>query len=343
MNKEETLINILDEDSSVVNSKISLVSLEGSTVTITGASGLVGLNLVSSLNAYNKTAQKKISIIAVSHSKTDGATAKLFNNEGITEIFCDLSSHSSIQEIPFSDYIIHSAGYGQPGKFLDDKLKTLSINTLGTIELLKKLKPGGSFLFLSSSEVYSGHANTLNSEEDIGTTSPSHPRACYIEGKRSGEAIINIARETGIQAASARLALAYGPGTKPDDVRVLNQLIYKGTKGEIDLLDDGSAIRTYGYISDVVVMLLNILISSNHSSYNVGGISALSIKELALRIGKKMDVPVLIPKKLSFMGDAPKTVGLDLGRIESEYKLKNYIDLDYGLEQTIKWIKANNE
>ena len=343
MNKEETLINILDEDSSVVNSKISLVSLEGSTVTITGASGLVGLNLVSSLNAYNKTAQKKISIIAVSHSKTDGATAKLFNNEGITEIFCDLSSHSSIQEIPFSDYIIHSAGYGQPGKFLDDKLKTLSINTLGTIELLKKLKPGGSFLFLSSSEVYSGHANTLNSEEDIGTTSPSHPRACYIEGKRSGEAIINIARETGIQAASARLALASGPGPKPDDVRVLNQLIYKGTKGEIDLLDDGSAIRTYGYISDVVVMLLNILISSNHSSYNVGGISALSIKELALRIGKKMDVPVLIPKKLSFMGDAPKTVGLDLGRIESEYKLKNYIDLDYGLEQTIKWIKANNE
>ena len=343
MNKEDTLLSILKEDSEVVNSKISLKNLEGSTVTITGASGLVGLNLISALNSYNETIKKRISIIAVTHNKSEGVTNKLFNNEGIEEISCDLSSISSIDKIPLSDYIIHSAGYGQPGKFLEDKLKTLSINTLGTMELLKRLKPNGSFLFLSSSEVYSGHSNTLNSEEDIGTTSPSHPRACYIEGKRSGEAIINIARENGIQASSARLALAYGPGIKPDDARVLNQLINKGIKGKIDLLDDGSANRTYGYVSDVVVILLNILISSTHSSYNVGGKSALSIKELAIKIGDKMNAPVSIPITKLFMGDAPKTVGLNLSRIEAEYNFTDFVDLDYGLEQTIKWVKTNNE
>jgi len=342
MNKDQILLNILNEDAKVVNKKIFLKRLEGSVVTITGASGLVGLNITTALIKYNELADKKISINAVSLNKTDGATAQLFNNENVTEINCDLSSPSSIDNLPSSNFIIHSAGYGQPGKFMDDKLKTLSLNTVGTMELIKKIIPGGSFLFISSSEVYSGHPNSLNKEEDIGTTSPSHPRACYIEGKRVGEAIINIARESGIQASSARLALAYGPGTKTDDKRVLNQLIYKGLKGEIELLDDGSAIRTYGYISDVVTILLNILISSTHSIYNVGGKSVLSIKELALKIGDKMDVSVSVPSKNSFMGDAPRTVGLDLSRIESEYNFSNYVDLDYGLKQTIKWIETIN-
>jgi hypothetical protein len=39
-----------------------------------------------------------------------------------------------------SDCIIHTAGYGQSGRFLDDKIKIISINTLATIKIVNKLK-----------------------------------------------------------------------------------------------------------------------------------------------------------------------------------------------------------
>ena len=42
------------------------------------------------------------------------------------------------------------------------------------------------------------------------------------------------------------------------------------------------------------------------------------------------------------MKDAPDMVGLNLSRVEREYDLINYVDLEYGLKQTIQWIKTNN-
>ena len=62
MNKDQILLNILNEDAKVVNKKILLKRLEGSVVTITGASGLVGLNITTALIKYNELADKAIRV-----------------------------------------------------------------------------------------------------------------------------------------------------------------------------------------------------------------------------------------------------------------------------------------
>jgi nucleoside-diphosphate-sugar epimerase len=334
------LLKLLDNDAKYVNNRVKLDVLDGVNITITGATGLVGLNIICALNYYNKNyAKRRININALSYSKPSGIIKKIFEENGINSIIGDLSDCSFVENLPLSDCIIHSAGYGQPGKFMDDKIKTISINTSATISLSKRLREGGRFLFLSSSEVYSGCPGNKNTEYDIGVTAPDHVRSCYIEGKRSGEAIVNILRENGIQAASARLALAYGPGVKSNDERVLNQFIQKGINGSIELLDSGSAMRTYGYIADVVVMLLNILIKNSKSVYNVGGHSVISIKDLAIKIGQQMSVDVKVPESKSSLKGAPQGVGLDLSRVEEEFNHKEYIGIDQGLRNTIEWIK----
>ena len=134
--------------------------------------------------------------------------------------------------------------------------------------------------------------------------------------------------------------MAYGPGVRPNDERVLNQFIQKGIKGSIDLLDSGLSMRTYGYIADIVIMLLNILIKNNNSTYNVGGRSVLSIKDLATKIGQQMNVDVKVParSKPSLKG-APEFVGLNLSRIEKEFGIEKYVEIDQGLKNTIKWIR----
>jgi UDP-glucuronate decarboxylase len=337
---DEILLNILNRDAKYVNSHVNLDILEGADVTITGATGLIGLNIICALNYYNNNnAKQRININALSYSKPVGIIKKVFEENCVNSISGDLSSCNFIEELPLSDCIIHSAGYGQPGKFLDDKLKTISINTSATISLSKKLKKEGRFLFLSSSEIYSGCSSKENIELDIGTTTPNHARSCYIEGKRSGEAIINVLRGKGFRATSARLALAYGPGVRVGDERVLNQFIQKGINGSIELLDSGDALRTYGYIADVVITLLNILIKNNESVYNVGGRSVISIKGLAEKIGRIMGVDVKVPSLDLTIKGAPQFVGLDLSRVEKEYGLKKYIGMDQGLKNTIEWIE----
>ena len=234
------------------------------------------------------------------------------------------------------DCTIFCAGYGQPKKFSDTKIKTIEINTSLLIKHLNLLKADGKFLFISSSEVYSG-APSPHKETDIGTTTPQHPRACYIEGKRCGEAICMAYKEQGYDVKIARLALAYGEGTKKGDTRVLNQFIEQSlTTKEIHLKDDGSAVRTYCYVDDAVEMLLNILFYGKDCVYNVGGVSTLTIKDVAEYIGE-------ITKSTVYLGDkildgSPDSVKLDLTKYLNEFP-KQFVDFGIGIQKTIDYQK----
>src|SRR3990167_1547965 len=250
-------------------------------------------------------------------------------------------------EIPplteMADYIVHGAGYGQPQKFLEDEMATIDINTRFTSDLFKYyLKPNGKFLFLSTSEVYSGLESPPFKEEQIGTTIPLHPRACYIESKRCGETICMAQRRLGVDAKVARLSLVYGEGTKKGDTRVLNQFIEQAiTKGKIELLDSGTALRTYCYIDDAVKMLWGILLKGKESIYNVGGFSEVSITNLAKMIGEILNVDVVEPPNKEGLIGAPQNVKLDMTKtmIEFGYKIRDFTDLGMGLRKTIQWQK----
>jgi UDP-glucuronate decarboxylase len=235
------------------------------------------------------------------------------------------------------DIVIHAAGYGQPSRFMNKPIETIQVNTNLTIHLLQCLKSGGTFLFCSSSEIYSG-LHKMASESDIGTTTPQHPRGAYIEGKRAGEAIVHAYRNAGINAMSARIALAYGPGTKKHDTRVLNQFIEKAlTKGKIELLDSGDATRTYCYIDDVVETLWSIILRGKQEVYNVGGYSVTSIANLAKRIGALTGAEVVIPEVSNGLIGAPSEVRMDLTRTKMAFWKTEYVDLNDGLDRTIQY------
>ncbi len=281
---------------------------------LTGAFGLVG-------SAICKLLEEKYPEIEIRKIKFQG---------GIDD------SILSWKEGGTYDYIIHASGYGQPQLFGKDKVKTISVNTNFTSELFNYLNPKGSFLFVSTSEVYSG-APSPHTEEMIGTTTPQHPRACYIEGKRCGEAICMAYKEQGYDVKIARLALAYGPGTKKGDTRVLNQFIEQAlTLGRICLLDDGSARRTYCYVDDVAEMMLNILFKGKDVVYNVGGVSNTSILELANLIGLMTQVDV-IPGHKSLEG-APDDVKLDITKVTTEFP-RDFVKMYDGINNTIEYQK----
>ncbi len=336
----DKLYQIINEDAEKIIDKLDLSDLHEKTILITGASGLVGTYILASLKAFADRHPGRIKTIAVMQSAASSILQNFLDYEGAEVCNGDLTDYKFCQSLPLADYIIHAAGYGQPGMFMADQVKTITLNTFSTLELFKKLKPGGKFLFISTSEVYSGLPNPPYKEDQIGTTNTTHPRSCYIEAKRCGEAICNAYRAKGVDAKSARLCLAYGPGTKRGDKRVLNSFIEKAINGKIEMMDRGEAKRTYCYIADAVEIMLNILFHGKEPIYNVGGLSKTTIAELAEKIGKQMDAPVIFPENSTLtMAGAPDDVFLNMNKVENEFSKIEYISFDEGLKKTIEWQK----
>lgn len=341
--------NIIEKEVKKIVDKIDFEQLRDKSILITGASGLVGIFLIASLKQIQKI--YNIKIYASIKNDIDPKFSEIFKDcivfeEDLSEIneyvynLYPINVGSISATSPKFDYIIHAAGYAQPNKFLDDQIKTIKLNTKTTIGLLNRLKSNGKFLFISSSELYSGLDCENITENQIGITNTNHPRACYIEGKRCGETICYSYLNKGYDVRIARLSLAYGPGTKKGDNRVLNSLIQKGLDNdEIKLMDSGDAIRTYCYITDVVEMLWNVLLFGKETLYNVGGNSKTTILELAQLIGKNLNKQVSTPEVSKELMGSPKLVNISSERYLSEFKKNDFVSLQDGILKTIEWQK----
>jgi UDP-glucuronate decarboxylase len=332
------LVDLILEDAARIMERVDLSVFDGREVLITGASGLLGAQVLACFHKWNLEHARPIAVTLVTHSALPTWLGELVNVPGLSMARGDLTDPGFCGWLPTADAIIHAAGYAQPGKFLANPAKTIQINTAATLTLLEKLRPEGNFLFLSSSEVYSGCVQTPYREDAIGTTDPSHPRACYIEGKRCGEALCHAFRREGRDVKIGRIALTYGPGTQVDDVRVLNTLIRQGLlEGRISLRDQGAATRTLGYVSDVGELLLAVLMSGRQAVYNIGGRSMITILGLAHAIGRLVGVPVSVPRSDDDPTGAAAEVDLDIDRACEEFGKREFVGLEDGLARTVEW------
>jgi UDP-glucuronate decarboxylase len=305
-------------------------------ILMTGASGLIGLNFTYFLLGLINKGYSLKGIDLVTRSGIDRHFNEIHKSNLIRVFKLDLNVSGSIDELKSYDVIIHAAGYAQPNKFLKEKISTISLNTTVTMILLKKLKSNGHFLYLSSSEVYTGSKSNLYSEDEIGYSNTNHPRSSYIEAKRCGEAICYAHASIKANVRIARVSLLYGPGVKYSDERVMSELIKKGIDGDVNILDSGDAIRSYCFITDGIYQLVNILCKGNKAIYNVGGESEVSILDLANLISSNLNRKVCKgPDKAS---SAPLYVKMDLTRIKELYPLK-FTDFKIGLELTVNWFR----
>ncbi|MDH4455383.1 MAG: NAD-dependent epimerase/dehydratase family protein [Verrucomicrobiota bacterium] len=329
--------HILETDGDLAAEGINSSFFEGKSVLITGASGLIGTGLIAALRSL-RTRGVKVEISAHGFSPPSEVFTQWHEQGNLHLLRSNLAEPESWAQLPQADVIIHAAGYGQPGKFMEAPLHALMLNTGTTGALLKKLTPGGAFLFFSSTEVYQGIDRPLLTESDIGTTAPDHPRSSYIEGKRCGEAFCHNARALGMRAMAIRLAHTYGPGTRAQDRRVINMFIEKALKeGKIVMQDAGLAVRTWGYLTDVVETALNILSRGQQTVYNLGGRSTLTIQELGAEIARICGVPLELPETTSSVAGAPQHVQVDLSRAEDEFGKTKYLPLSEGLRRTIDY------
>lgn len=309
----------------------------GKKVTLTGSSGLIGTYLLAYFFWLNRSGYN-INVVSISRTAPPLYIAKLIEQGEITHLSLDLTDFKQYEHLPSSDVVIHAAGYAQPTLFMANPAATLTINVAATLALLQAMDSNGTFVYLSSSEIYCGTSAEICKEDECGATTPYHPRSSYIEGKRAGEAACAAYRTKGTRTIALRLGDIYGPGTRKHDQRALNSFIEQALLNhQINLRDQGTAMRTYCYVTDAVESILNILTQGQQQVYNVGGPTFTSIKQLAILIGALTNTSVKLPEINNQIAGSPPTLNIDMQRLNAEFKKNNYISLEDGLRRTIAW------
>lgn len=328
---QKSSLEIIFDDATEVLKRVDFSFLEGKTILVTGATGLLGTHFLATLALLNEHGAN-IKVFGVCHSDPADYTKEVAKRGNLHLIGDPLFFDA--------DVIIHANGYAQPSVFTKHPAETIRINTTLTQQLLDNLRPGGKFLFVSSSEIYSGLEYSVASESKVGTVPLNHPRIGYIEGKRCGEVIINANRQLGLDAKSARLGLTYGPGTRENDKRAMCQFIRQALiEDKVELKYAGREPRVFCYISDAVEMLWNICLHGTQPVYNVGGESEADAAGIAFRISQITGAKFIVPVNDKEMPGAPEIIKMDLTLVKNEFKKFDFVSLEEGLKRTISWGK----
>jgi UDP-glucuronate decarboxylase len=326
----------------------------GKTVLITGAAGMLPAYLVDALAHLNDTKrlEKPVEILAVMRSpdSNEKRLKHLRGRKDVQFILADASKPFEVEEKVH--FLVHAASPASPAAYRADPVGTLEVNSAGTRHVLDLARRdrAESVLFFSTSEVYgSPDAKHIPTPETyVGATQWLGGRACYVEGKRFGEALcaadweqhqtpVKIVRPFHVQ----------GPGLRLSDGRIVAELIRMGIEGEpFALKSDGKATRTYGYVSDAAVAFLKVLLSAeNGEAFNVGADAPeTSMRELATVVsrlfGRKEKVKVNTDAKAAHLAGAPERVRPDLAKIRQRLGVVAEVPLEEGLARTIHWHRA---
>lgn len=264
--------------------------LDGKTVLLSGASGMIGRLLTDAIMLRNRSVEKPCRLIALGRSRE--AAEKRFplwmGSPDFTFLAHDICE--PLPSLPWKpDYFIHAASTTHPLAYASEPINTILANILGTRNLLEAAseQKGSRFLLLSSVEVYGeNRGDTEYFQEDYcGYLDCNTLRAGYPEGKRVSEAMCQAyIKEKGVDAVIIRLPRCYGPTMRMSDTKAIAQFIKKAVAGEdIVLKSKGDQFYSYAFTADAVLGLLYVLTGGTRGeAYNLADSgSDITLRELA--------------------------------------------------------------
>ncbi|MCH5266890.1 MAG: NAD-dependent epimerase/dehydratase family protein [Lachnospiraceae bacterium] len=322
---------ILQEDiEQAVAQNLPFDELKDSRVFVTGATGLIGSQVIKFLLCLNRLKNMNITVIAFARSKEKAKKVfpYLEEEDHLTLALGDISN--PVDYAGEVDYILHGASPTSSKYFVSNPVETITTAMDGTRYVLDfaKEKQVKGVVYLSSLEVYGTPAEDAGmiTEKDYGYIDPLSVRSSYSEGKRIIECLCaSYAKEYNVPVKVARLSQTFGAGVEYDDGRVFAEFARCAIEGRnIVLHTEGKTVRSYCYTMDAVTALLTILIKGKTGeAYNVTNMdTAISIYDMAklvceLQPESGISVEKDIPEDLASFGYNPEMViRLDATRLQ---------------------------
>ncbi len=314
---------------------------------VTGGLGFIGSHLARALAASGAD-------VVLVDSMIPEYGGNLHNIEGIQDRvrvnFADVRDGHSMQYlVQDRDFIFNLAGQVSHWDSMEDPFTDLDINCRAQVSILeacRKFNRDAKIVFAGTRQIY-GRPSYLPIDE-------AHPvRPVDVNGinKMAGERYHILYNDVyGIRACSLRLTNTYGPGmlvkhSRQTALGWFVRLVVEG--GEVEIFGDGTQMRDYNYVDDVVDAFLLAAADerSNGRIYNLGGLEPTEHRQLLDLLielagsGSYRLVPWPPEKKALDVGD----VYSSFQRIEVELGWRPRVALREGLARTVEFFRKNRE
>ena len=237
---------------------------EGKNILVTGASGLIGYNLVKRLMQ-----EENISIYALGRSVSKMEhTFEEFTGAANLHL-CEYGQViAHLDEYPKFDYIYHAAGPMEPDIVVNRPVDVIEPNIIDLHTILEhvvSMKQEGydcRVIIFSSVTVYQNNTDydlTVSESDTNCGEALNKPKVSYSESKRMCEVMAQAyIKQYGVDAVIARFSTVYGP-TKNIPNTAFYSFIQKALKGENIVLNGvGLPPRDNIYVDDAINGLLTI-------------------------------------------------------------------------------------
>lgn len=301
-------------------------------VVIIGANGFIGSHLVDSLAAagHEVTAFDRFRSAEPSMTSTD-----------IRILSGDFLSRSDLETaVEGQDLVFHFLSSTNPATAQSDPTLDIRTNVAQTVELLEacvKAQVKHFYFASSGGGVYGPQERNIFGEDML--TLPVSP---YAIGKLSIENYLRYFDVVhGLSSTALRISNPYGPRQKTNRrqgfIPIALRQILIGQP--VVRFGDGSMIRDYLYVGDLVAMITRMVGSPRKfGTYNMGsgeGHSVSDVLDAIHRVTKRNFVVVQEPTPASFVD----RVVLDTSRYAAEFGPLDLTGLDAGIAKTFEYME----
>jgi UDP-glucose 4-epimerase len=316
------------------------VALQGKRILITGGAGFIGTTLAERLVAAND-------VIALDNLHRDALSgSELADHPNFTFEQGDVLDLDRLRELAAgATHIVHCAAIAGVDAVIESPVRTMRVNLIGTYHALEAAHATQStlerFVDFSTSEVFGTRAYRVEETHVTSGGSVGEARWTYAVSKLAGEYMAHsYFDEFGLPTTTVRPFNIYGPGQV--GVGAIHTFTVRALAGEeLVIHGDGSQIRAWCYIDDMVDALLLVLEREEAvgETFNVGNVrSTVTIVDLAERIKRLTGSDSeIVFRPLHYTDVEIRIPNVDKARRLLGVEAK--VDLEDGLARTIAWYR----
>lgn len=254
----------------------------------------------------------------------------------------DLGNHGLVREaVAGTEIVYHFVSTTLPKTSNDDPIYDVRSNLVDTIQFLEVCVEAGvrKVVFASSGGTVYGVPESV----PIGETHPTEPISSYGIVKLAIEKYLGLFHHLhGLDYAALRISNPYGPYQNPASQQgAIPVFLNRARTGRpITIWGDGSVVRDYLYVSDLVdVLETSGRVETKEKLFNVGSGHGASLNELIGLIAGVVGEHPKVEYQQARSLDVPASV-LDTTRARRELGWEPKVDLAEGIARTWDWIST---